>query len=243
MIIGRQLFESYRENEKLFSTGNDELDDLLQEVYYSGIEDGYDYAQKEYSDKEKAGTAAGGALAGAGAAGYGITKLAKAKASRHAKKELAEIESLAQKDLHQSRVELLSGKSKILGKLKDAEKGAEEMISKSREPWAERNLFDRIRGARKEKLAKKEAQKVIDSAKSAAKSEGRKLTESHLARVNRIRETADKASQAVKEKAGKKVAKLGKAGKIALAATAVGTGLAAASAGAKRAKASREARG
>ena len=39
---------NYVENEKLFSTGDSELDDILEEVYYSGIEDGYDYAQKEF---------------------------------------------------------------------------------------------------------------------------------------------------------------------------------------------------
>lgn len=39
----------YEENEKLFSTGDEDLDDLLQEVYYSGIEDGYDYAQREFT--------------------------------------------------------------------------------------------------------------------------------------------------------------------------------------------------
>ena len=38
--------------QKLFSTGNPELDDLLQEVYYSGLEDGYNYAQREFSDDE-----------------------------------------------------------------------------------------------------------------------------------------------------------------------------------------------
>jgi len=37
------------ESQKLFSTGDSELDDLLTEVYYSGIEDGYDYAQKEFA--------------------------------------------------------------------------------------------------------------------------------------------------------------------------------------------------
>ena len=40
---------NYEEDQKLFSTGNDELDNLLEEVYYSGIEDGYDYAQKEFA--------------------------------------------------------------------------------------------------------------------------------------------------------------------------------------------------
>ena len=53
MIIGKQLIESYQEDEKLFSTGNEELDDILEEVYYSGLEDGYDYAQKEFGEKSK----------------------------------------------------------------------------------------------------------------------------------------------------------------------------------------------
>lgn len=46
MILYRN---SYREDEKLFSTGDSELDNLLTEVYYSGLEDGYDYAQKEFA--------------------------------------------------------------------------------------------------------------------------------------------------------------------------------------------------
>ena len=43
----------YVEDERLFSTGNDELDEILEEVYYSGIEDGYDYAQREFSLNER----------------------------------------------------------------------------------------------------------------------------------------------------------------------------------------------
>ena len=42
----------YEEDERLFSTGDEELDDILEEVYYSGIEDGYDYFQKEFGNKE-----------------------------------------------------------------------------------------------------------------------------------------------------------------------------------------------
>ncbi len=38
---------NYEEDERLFSTGNEELDALLEETYYSGISDGYNYAQKE----------------------------------------------------------------------------------------------------------------------------------------------------------------------------------------------------
>ena len=51
MIIGRQLYE---ESQRLFSTGSTELDDILEEVYYSGISDGYEYAQKEFGAKSKA---------------------------------------------------------------------------------------------------------------------------------------------------------------------------------------------
>ena len=51
MIISKDNY--YEEDEKLFSTGNDELDDILEEVYYSGIEDGYDYAQREFAEHEK----------------------------------------------------------------------------------------------------------------------------------------------------------------------------------------------
>ena len=40
----------YEEDERLFSTGNEDLDILLEEVYYSGIEDGYDYFQKEFTN-------------------------------------------------------------------------------------------------------------------------------------------------------------------------------------------------
>ena len=38
-----------QQQQKSFSTGNEELDLILQEVYYSGLEDGYDYAQREFS--------------------------------------------------------------------------------------------------------------------------------------------------------------------------------------------------
>ena len=79
-----------KEDEKLFSTGNEELDDILQEVYYSGLEDGYDYAQKEFAQTQdsemkpnnkglNAGLAVAGATAaaGTGLAGYSIAKTKK----------------------------------------------------------------------------------------------------------------------------------------------------------------------
>ena len=46
------LKNNYEEDEKLFSTGDDELDEILEEVYYSGLEDGYDYAQREFSKRK-----------------------------------------------------------------------------------------------------------------------------------------------------------------------------------------------
>ena len=75
MISGKEFAEKNfsqieETEEKLFSTGNEELDNLLTEVYYSGIEDGYDYAQKEFADKEdKSGLKTAGKVAlGTGAA-------------------------------------------------------------------------------------------------------------------------------------------------------------------------------
>ena len=59
MIIGKNYYE---ESQKLFSTGDSELDDLLEEVYYSGLEDGYDYAQKEFASVRRV-TKAGKMLA------------------------------------------------------------------------------------------------------------------------------------------------------------------------------------
>lgn len=38
--------------ERLFSTGNEDLDLLLEEVYYSGLEDGYELCQREFSDDD-----------------------------------------------------------------------------------------------------------------------------------------------------------------------------------------------
>jgi len=43
MIIER-LHSDYQEEERLYSTGNDELDDLLERAFC----DGYEYAQKEF---------------------------------------------------------------------------------------------------------------------------------------------------------------------------------------------------
>ena len=58
MIKGYDLVKlfsetEYEESKKMFSTGDEELDELLERVYSAGIEDGYDYAQKEFSKKEK----------------------------------------------------------------------------------------------------------------------------------------------------------------------------------------------
>ena len=45
MIIGRNLINSYYEDEKLYSTGNSDLDDLLEKAFCEG----YEYAQHEYT--------------------------------------------------------------------------------------------------------------------------------------------------------------------------------------------------
>lgn len=44
MIIGRQFVENQYEDERLYSTGNDELDEMLEKAFCEG----YEYAQKEF---------------------------------------------------------------------------------------------------------------------------------------------------------------------------------------------------
>lgn len=105
MEIRRKVFSlgengediSTNESEKLFSTDNDELDDILEEVYYSGLEDGYDYAYQEklYAEDESesaTGIATAGGLAAAGT--YGIGKL---RSNRVIKKGIAEADERASK--------------------------------------------------------------------------------------------------------------------------------------------------
>ena len=61
MIKGNEFVKLFSEveeqpvEEKIFSTGDAELDELLEKVYSAGIEDGYNYAHEErlYSDDEK----------------------------------------------------------------------------------------------------------------------------------------------------------------------------------------------
>ena len=48
MITGYDLVNEYYEDEKLYSTGNDDLDDLLEKAFC----DGYEYAQREFGNKE-----------------------------------------------------------------------------------------------------------------------------------------------------------------------------------------------
>jgi hypothetical protein len=49
MITGYDLVNSYYEDEKLYSTGDSELDDLLERAFCEG----YEYAQREYSLDEE----------------------------------------------------------------------------------------------------------------------------------------------------------------------------------------------
>lgn len=55
MITGRELIQKYYsdneyyENERLYSTGDSELDDLLERAFC----DGYEYAQKEFVSLEE----------------------------------------------------------------------------------------------------------------------------------------------------------------------------------------------
>lgn len=53
MRLKRKVF-SMAENQKLFSTGDENLDLLLEEVYFSGVEDGAEFAQREFAKKSAA---------------------------------------------------------------------------------------------------------------------------------------------------------------------------------------------
>ncbi len=86
--------ENENNMEKLFSTGNEDLDDILEEVYYSGIEDGYDYAHQERyyaenDDESGAGLAAAGTVAGGGV--YGLGRRRARKLIKEGAKEAREV--------------------------------------------------------------------------------------------------------------------------------------------------------
>ncbi len=226
MISGKDFAEKYfsqtEESEKLFSTGDSELDDLLQEVYYSGLEDGYDYAQREFAEKESKDHTTEGA-AGLAAAGVGggaiVTKAGKKRISRNAEKELKEISEVASADLEKQTKLAAQKKAKAL-----------DSVANSREQWREGSLFDRIEGKIKENRAKKAANKAIEEA------------ESNLAKQSsRIRQTAEAAKKGVEEKAAKKIAKVSKHGKVLAGAGLVAGGALAVAGAAKHNRSSKSA--
>ena len=99
MINGREFAEKFysesvqEEEERLYSTGNDELDELLERAFCEG----YEYAQKEFAEKEEKKekkhtgakvAAIGGGTAVAGAGGiYGADKLGKVLAKKGSEME------------------------------------------------------------------------------------------------------------------------------------------------------------
>lgn len=106
MIIGRQFAErfysenDYQEEERLYSTGDDKLDELLERAFC----DGYEYAQREFAEEEAeepkkkkhtgakvAAGVGGAAVVGAGGV-YGAEKLGKhwEKTGREKASEIAD---------------------------------------------------------------------------------------------------------------------------------------------------------
>lgn len=88
-------------NQKLFSTGDADLDSLLQEVYFSGIEDGYDYAQKEFAEKKDGdnATVAGVTIAGASGGALIGNKAANKRIRKASGKQIEEIEKSAKEKI------------------------------------------------------------------------------------------------------------------------------------------------
>jgi hypothetical protein len=127
----------YKEDEKLFSTGNPELDDILEEVYYSGISDGYNYAQREFAEKretktkrkelskeDKAAMGAGTITFGAGSLAASIAnEAADRKADERYSKSLKAIE----KNAEEAEAKLKESDAK---KIQNLKKAAQEQIEK-----------------------------------------------------------------------------------------------------------------
>lgn len=218
MIKGKDFAERYfsqmEESEKLFSTGDSELDSLLEEVYYSGIEDGYDYAQKEFAEKDNS-TAAGVGVAAAGVGGGAIiTKAGKKRIQRLSKEELEKVEEVAKKDL-ESAVSKNAAEKKAIAEGLEKTRAAElNKAALAREEWRERGLFDKIEGRIKGKRAKKAANKAIEEAEGKAGRASRFADKVLHEQSTRIRTTANAAKKGIEEKASKNLVKLSKRGKI-----------------------------
>lgn len=136
------LKNNYVEGERLFSTGNDELDDILEEVYYSGIEDGYDYAQREFAEKRetqtnnkglssrenKAAISTGAITLSAGSLAAEIAnEIADKKANKRYKKSLKAIE----KNLENAEARTKESVDKEIQNLKKAAREQMEKVPKA----------------------------------------------------------------------------------------------------------------
>ena len=127
----------YEEDERLFSTGDSKLDDILEEVYYSGISDGYDYAQREFAEKRETKTKRkelskeDKAAMGAGAITFGAGSLAVNRANEIADKKADERYSKSlkaiQKNAEEAEARLKKSDDEKIQKLK---KAAQEQIEK-----------------------------------------------------------------------------------------------------------------
>jgi len=143
MIIGRNFAESYYEDERLYSTGDCELDELLERAFCEG----YEYAQREFAKSEedeeekesfsskakkkyKRHAAAAGTLAAAGGTVYSAGKLGeyiekKAKTKRTGKEGL-ELGAKAIKD--EKRAKELAKEIKNAEMLEKLGKGMQEPL-------------------------------------------------------------------------------------------------------------------
>lgn len=170
------------DEEKLFSTGDSELDEILEEAYYSGLEDGYDYAyeEREYAEKEEdKESSAGVAAAGAGAAGATL-----AVGKRRAKKAVAKGEKEANRLLEEAGSKGKALKAKV-----------DEAYMNARA--SEGGLFDMIKNEVKYKKGSKAAGQEAESLLSKAKFEGGKVKKLAGERAEKIGKRSKVAAAAV----------------------------------------------
>ena len=194
MKIGRQFAEermySKNEEERLYSTGNDELDELLERAFCEG----YEYAQREFAEKKEEGKKkhtgakvagiAGGAVGTTALSAAGVAKLGENAIDKGAKAEI--------------------------------KKGAEKVFEGAKKMDSAKVTYDPVRGkkyrvdnlfANEEQYhtAMKEGKELADRGNKAIESGTKRTAKARRAEANTMNKRKEKAVEDIK--AGAKVIK------------------------------------
>ena len=193
MTIGRMFADDYSNyEERLYSTGSDELDEMLERAFCEG----YEYAQREFAEEEesKKKMSKGGKIAvgaGAGTVAAGGTIVGAKYLGKHVEKKNFEKASEAADRLQRAT----EGMNKAIenGKSTKRAEAAIETAQKDMEKYARRSRF----GAGMQKPADSivdASKKTFESAKGAGKKVHAKIDQAKAqARYDKISRDAKKA--------------------------------------------------